>query len=199
MGALLLMGLFVLVIWVIALLRRGNGHGSYTSGAGLTDGTDHQQSGNIGLPSDWMTDPAYWWMVGNIYYNQRHDQSDDSNSSYDTSDDWRTDPSRSYLPGNIYHQEETTTASCLISDSNWMTDPTCSYMPGNIFHQDDTWSSSGSPGFDTDWNSGSSSSYDNDWGTGSSSFDNGWSSTSSSSFSDDSWSGGSGFGNTTDD
>lgn len=194
MGALILMGLFVLMVWVLAMLRRSNGGSSYTSGAGLTDNTYCQQSSNIGLPSDWMTDPAYWWMVGNIYYNQHHGQSDESNS-----DDWRTDPARSYQSGNIYHQDETITASCSITDSNWMTDPTCSYMPGNIYHQDDTWSSSGSPGFDTDWNSGSSSSSDNDWNTGSSSFDNDWSSTSSSSFSDDSWSGGSGFGNSTDE
>lgn len=28
-------------------------------------------------PHDWMTDPAYFWMMGNIYYSQHQEQADE--------------------------------------------------------------------------------------------------------------------------
>ena len=114
-------------------------------------------------PESWMTDPAYYWLLGNIYYSQHQNQVDGDSS------DWVTDPSRSYLPGNIYHQDDSSSASCSCIGSDWMTDPCCSYMPGNIYH-DDHFSSSSAFSSDDTWSSSSTSSFGDSWS--SSSFSN---------------------------
>lgn len=69
------------------------------------------------LPCDWMTDPACYWMPGNIHY-----QSSDNNEPSQTSatsaspdpepdqDNRHTDPAYAYLPGNMYYQDDSATS-----------------------------------------------------------------------------------------
>lgn len=115
-------------------------------------------------PPDWLTDPAYFWMMGNIYYSQHQEQADGDSS------DWMTDPSRTCLPGNSYYQDDSTPSSCSCSGSDWMTDPCCSYMPGNIYHDDHFGSSSSSLLNDDAWSSSSTSSFSDSWSSSGSSF-----------------------------
>lgn len=107
------------------------------------------------LPDGWMTNPAYWWVAGNIY----HDDQPASSSRFD--DDWITDPSHFYMPGNICYDDSSHHSSSSCNGSDWVTDPCCSYMPGNAFHDDhygsscdtshhsDSWSSGGHCGHDS--------------------------------------------------
>lgn len=157
---LFIVGIIGMVVAVL-LFREFGGKG--TSVSGFTSRTSNSFSSADDLPSNWMTDPAYFWMMGNIYYSQHHDQVDGDSS------DWITDPSRSYLPGNIYHQDDSLSVSCTCTGSDWMTDPCCSYMPGNIYH-DDHFSSSSTFSSDETWSSSSTSSFNDSWS--SSSFSN---------------------------
>lgn len=191
------MELFIVVTFgvvVSALLLREFGskkHNAY----GFASHESKSVRSTRNMPQNWMTNPAYYWMMGNIYY---EDYLAGSASSQDNEDwltdpcysylpgnifhrdeppssctcsgrDWMTDPCCSYMPGNIYHHDDTTTSSCTFSDSDWMTDPSCSYMPGNVYHEDD----------DNDHINSSNSSF---------SSDDAWSSTSITSCFDDSWS-----------
>lgn len=139
------------------------------------------------LPQNWVTDPAYCWMSGNVYYESRKtssfsSQDDDwmTDPCYSylpsnvfnheestspctcTGSDWITDPCCSYMPGNIYHHDDSTASACAFENDNWMTDPSCSYMSGNIFHDDDHFGPNSS-GFSCDdtW-SNSSNPFNND-------------------------------------
>lgn len=91
-----------------------------------------QYNGNS-LPDDWMSNPAYWWMVGNIY-----------------NDDWcdhagfGCDPSAGY--GGCHHPD-------------WITDPNCAHMPGNIYDFDNDPCNPHHDSFLTDCND----SHDDDW------------------------------------
>lgn len=147
------------VVVAVLLFREFGGKGTYVSG--FTSSASSSFSSEDDLPSNWMTDPAYFWMMGNIYYSQHQDQVDGDSS------DWMTDPSQSYLPGNIYHQDDSSSASCSCTGSDWMTDPCCSYMPGNIYH-DDHFSSSSTLSSDDTWSSSSTGSFDDSWSSSSS-------------------------------
>lgn len=119
------------------------------------------EENDFGASPDYITDPTYSWMPGNIYY-QESSLSYDSISGGYCGSDWMTDPACSHMPGNIFHDD--ITGSC--SGMDWMTDPACSYMPGNIFNDDsvtssssdDSWSSPSC--FDDSWPSSSTS---DDW------------------------------------
>lgn len=75
-------------------------------------------------PGNWMTDPGYFWMPGNIYY-----QSSDNNAPSQVSaisaisdpepdqDNWHTDPAYAYLPGNIFYRDDNITSGTA-ADSN---------------------------------------------------------------------------------
>jgi len=147
------------VVAAVLLFREFGGKGRHVSG--FTSSASSSFSSEDDLPSNWMTDPAYFRMVGNIYYSRHQDQVDGDSS------DWMTDPSQSYLPGNIYHQDDSSSASCTCTGSDWMTDPCCSYMPGNIYH-DDHFSSSSTLSSDDTWTSSSTGSFDDSWSSSSS-------------------------------
>lgn len=148
---------------VAALLFREFG-GKQTTAPGFTSHDSESVSSAGTSPHDWMTDPAYFWMMGNIYYSQHQGQADGDNS------DWMTDPSRSYLLGNIYYQDNSTTSCCSCTGSDWMTDPCCSYMPGNIYHEDQFGSTSSGLSSDDTWSSSNTSSFGDSWSSSSSSF-----------------------------
>lgn len=148
---------------VAALLFREFSGKQKTASSFTSPGSDTSRSVNSSS-HDWITDPAYFWMMGNIYYSQHQEQIDGDNS------DWMTDPSRSHLPGNIYHQDDLTTSSCSCTGNDWMTDPCCSYMPGNIYHDDHFGSSSSSLSNDDAWLSSGTSSFGDSWSSSSSSF-----------------------------
>lgn len=101
---------------------------------------------------DYVTDPTYCWMPGNIFH--------DDITGGCSGPDWMTDPGCSYMPGNIYHDDMP--GSCTGTDT--ITDPACSFMPENIFHDD------GMSSFSSD-DSWSSSSFSDDSWSSSSSFD----------------------------
>jgi hypothetical protein len=90
------------------------------------------------LPVDWMTDPAYYWMIGNVY-----------------NDDWCDHAGVGCDPSGVY-------GGCHHLD--WITDPNCAHMPGNIYdydldpcnQHDDQMSSSYLNCTDDDWSSCSS-------------------------------------------
>ena len=97
----------------------------------------YAQSGNS--PSDdWLNDPDYWFMPGNISYRDQYED-DSFTTSTDSGSDWYTDPIYSWMPGNIYHHD--TSCSSIGSDfssTDYINDPIYSYMPCNIFHHDDS-------------------------------------------------------------
>jgi hypothetical protein len=133
------------------------------------------RSGNA--PSDdWLNDPAYWFMPGNIYYRDQYDD-DSFSTSTDSGDDWYTDPIYSWMPGNIYHHD--TSCSSIGSDfssTDYITDPIYSYMPNNIFHHDDIMDITCS---NTDFSSGTSSRCDDSWSSNDTTHDD-WSTPSNS-------------------
>lgn len=74
---------------------------------------------------DWITDPAYSYMPGNIFY---HDSSQHFDCSCSGSD-WMTDPCCSYMSGNIYHHDDTSfsgSSSSMFNDDWHTTSSTCS-------------------------------------------------------------------------
>lgn len=103
---------------------------------------------------EWVTDPTYFWMPGNIFYQETTSFDDVSSSGYSESD-WMTDPAYSQMSGNIFH-DDSLSRSC--TESDWMTDPACSCMLGNIYHDDHCTSSYSS---DDSWNSSGCS--DDSW------------------------------------
>jgi hypothetical protein len=137
------------------LIGRNRSSGGIISGAGNSFTSQHQYS-STALTNDWITNPSYWWMSGNIYYDDSLD-----NAVYNCpDDDWISNPICSHIPGNIYYHD-----SCSCTGSDWMSDPCCSHMPGNIHHNDyDDVSSLANSSWDTDdvWSSHSGSSFDDD-------------------------------------
>lgn len=129
---------------------------------------------------DYVTDPAYNWMPGNIFHQEPSSPGSAlSGSGFDS--DWISDPAYSHLPGNIFH--DTMTGDC--SGSDWMTDPACSYMQGNIYHDDMPGSCTGIDTITDPACSFMPGNIFHDDGISSFSSDDSW---SSSSFPDDSWS-----------
>ena len=103
----------------------------------LTAATTMQGAGGE-LPVDWMTDPAYYWMIGNVY-----------------NDDWCDHAGFDCAASGVY-------SGCHHPD--WVTDPNCAHVPGNVFdydldpcnQHDDQMSSSYLNCTDDDWSSCSS-------------------------------------------
>lgn len=158
-----LIGLLVLVFW--RLRKRDDTHtvpqtdGMPGSGfrsaaiplaaaaamAAAAAGNSHAHAGNSNHEfhdsdddDDWITDPLYSHMPGNIYH---HDDTG-IGCGHDSSD-WMTDPSCSWMSGNIYHHDDAFDSSSGIgsSDDSWSS--TSSF--------DDSWSSSGGISHDDDW------------------------------------------------
>ena len=81
--------------------------------------------GNIYHHNDYVTDPVYSYMPGNIHHN-----------------DYIHDPSYSYMPENIYNNDSVTNPDYSympgnISNNDFITDPVYSDMPENINHNFD--------------------------------------------------------------
>ncbi|MDR1850222.1 MAG: hypothetical protein LBQ75_09290 [Zoogloeaceae bacterium] len=142
----------MVVILLLAILLNAN-----PGGAGRRRSRARSSGWASGLASasafddDWMTNPAYSHMPGNIHHFDdsfsSSSFSDDSFSSFSSSSsDWMTDPSYSFMSGNIFHHDDSFSSSSFSDDSfssfsssssNWMTDPSYSFMSGNIFHHDE--------------------------------------------------------------
>lgn len=146
----------VAVVFLVKSIGRILTPNSFAAGpvSHVTGGTGSSvQHGS--LPQDWITNPGYWWMPGNIFYDEQADH--DGCNRFD--DDWYTNPACSHIPGNMYHDNH----AGFCTGSDWITDPSCCYMPGNIYcdDHDDTcvnstssWDDDHSPdsAFDNDWN-----------------------------------------------
>ncbi|WP_318557263.1 hypothetical protein [Geobacter anodireducens] len=78
---------------------------------------------------DYITDPTYFWMPGNIFY-QESPTFDDTTSDGCCETDWMTDPACACMEGNIFHDD--LCSSSFSNDDSW----------NSSSFSDDSWSSS---------------------------------------------------------
>lgn len=198
-GVLFIVGVVMVSRLILRKSRAGEAVGASARGsavAGLTAlaaASAFERSGNT-LSEDWVTDPSYWFMSGNIYHRDQFEDNivSSTDSSSGSSHDWYTDPLYSWMPGNIYYQDSSFSSDGSdFSSPDYINDPTYSSMPGNIFNHDDcmgiasitgvSWSASTSDDdmcsstsslstFDDDSTSSFSGSSDDTWNSSSSSF-----------------------------
>jgi hypothetical protein len=104
---------------------------------------DYTASGMEDDDSDWITDPLYSYLPGNIYHQ------DDCFLSCSGSD-WMTDPACSYMPGNIYYDDHDSSFTDVCADmsihsfEDSLSSSTLDDFSTSSLSDDDTWSSSGS-------------------------------------------------------